>query len=141
MNNQWDILFAMRQAYSKCCEPICRRYDLTQMELSILMLLDENPEEDTAQDIVNKWYLAKSHVSVSIDQLQKKGYLIREKDSLNKKKIHLILQESSAPVIRDGKEARDSFGHAMEKGMTPEEAQVLRQSLTILLNNLKEYLD
>ena len=141
MSEQWDILFAMRQAYSKCCDPICRKYELTQMELSIIMLLDENPDRDTAQDIVNQWYLAKSHVSVSIDQLQKKGFLTREQDTANRKKYHLILSASTGPVIKDARAARDAFLLAIERGMNEEERRQFHNSLTTLLANLKEYIE
>ena len=56
----------MEKLYSALFSPLLERCGLTQLEADILMFLANNPEYDTARDIVEKRRLAKSHVSVGV---------------------------------------------------------------------------
>ena len=60
--------------YHHCTRPVCERFELTQAEFDILMFLTNNPEYDTAADIVRIRLLTKSHVSMAIKNLKKRGY-------------------------------------------------------------------
>lgn len=53
----------MRRLYSRMLTPLLERYRLTQLEMDILLFLANNPEHDTARDMVELRHLAKSHVS------------------------------------------------------------------------------
>ena len=63
----------MEKLYSALFSPLLERCGLTQLEADILMFLANNPEYDTARDIVEKRRLAKSHVSVGVDALAERS--------------------------------------------------------------------
>ena len=71
----------MEKLYSALFSPLLERCGLTQLEADILMFLANNPEYDTARDIVEKRRLAKSHVSVGVDALAERGLLERRPPS------------------------------------------------------------
>ena len=51
---------------------VCDKYHLNQMEYNILMFLYNNPQHNTAADIVKIRKSTKSHVSTAIKELEKK---------------------------------------------------------------------
>ena len=69
----WDHLFLFKRLYDQTMDPIAQRWDLTRMELDILLFLANAPAYDTAADIVERRRLTKSHVSVSIHSLIRRG--------------------------------------------------------------------
>ena len=64
--NFWEDQKIVTSFYSQCVKPVCEKYGLTRMEFDILMFLSNNPEYNTASDIVRIRLLTKSHVSISL---------------------------------------------------------------------------
>lgn len=77
----WDHLFLFKRLYDQTMDPIAQQWDLTRMELDILLFLANAPAYDTAADIVERRRLTKSHVSVSIHSLIRRGWLERSPTS------------------------------------------------------------
>ena len=59
----WEHQKIFFSFYRTCTKEVCQNYDLTQMEFDILMFLANNPQFDTAAEIVRIRKLTKSHVS------------------------------------------------------------------------------
>lgn len=57
---------AVKTLYSEFVSPVCAKYGLTRIELDILLFLANNTRYDTATDIVEVRFLAKSQVSAAI---------------------------------------------------------------------------
>ena len=87
----WDHLFLFKRLYDQTMDPIAQQWDLTRMELDILLFLANAPAYDTAADIVERRRLTKSHVSVSIHSLIRRGWLERSYLPGNRKSAHLRL--------------------------------------------------
>ena len=66
----------VEELYENMVSPVCEKYELTYMEFTVLMFLANNPQYDTATQIVRYRHLAKSHVSVSIRSLQERGLIL-----------------------------------------------------------------
>ena len=79
-------------------DPICKKWDLTRNELDVLLFLANNPEFDRAVDIVNNRGLSKSHVSLSISNLERRGVLERIDDPDDRRTVHLRLLPQSMPA-------------------------------------------
>ena len=56
----------LRKLYGQLFAPLLERLGLTQLEMDILLFLANHPWKDTARDIVELRYLAKSHVSSGV---------------------------------------------------------------------------
>ena len=140
MNNLWESVFPMREAYVKCIEQVCKKYDLNRTEMAILLFLANNPEYDTAQDIVNVRYLAKSHVSMSVKKLEEIGYLEKYQLPDNKKTFHLRMLETAKPAIREGQMAQRRFMSTLCEGMSKRELDQLRKLFEKVQANLSTFI-
>ena len=78
---------------------VCEKYRLRQMEYDILMFLYNNPQHNTAADIVRYRKSTKSHVSMSLKVLEEKGLIERRIDKDNKKRVEIYLLDSADDII------------------------------------------
>lgn len=123
----WTNQAHIKSLYADCIEPVRRKYGLTRMELDILLFLANNPQFTTASEIVENRHLTKSHVSLAVNTLVKKGYLKKKKAEHNHKTIHLSICPSADAIVRDGQNAQNSFWSILFRDFTPEDyAQILR---------------
>lgn len=136
----WDLQQPLRSLYTLCIEPVCRDYGVTRTELDILLFLDGSPEHDTAAEIADQRCLAKSHVSTSIQSLERNGYLTRLAGCADRRLIHLRLSEKAARVIQAGKDARDVFLGIITAGLDEEERARLHADIERMEENILSYL-
>ena len=64
----------IRKLYCSLFTPLLERRGLTQLEMDILLFLANNPEYDTARDIVEVRKIKANLVSVNVDRLAQEGY-------------------------------------------------------------------
>ena len=126
----------MEKLYSALFSPLLERCGLTQLEADILMFLANNPEYDTARDIVEKRRLAKSHVSVGVDALAERGLLERRRQEGNRKTIHLRLTGEAAPIVEDGRAAQKQYGKLLFAGFTAEDFRLLTALMDRVAGNV-----
>lgn len=75
LSDLWDLRSLTKRLYGQRIQPVCEAYGLTRMEMDILLFLANNPAFDTARDIVERKQFTKSHVSASVAELERRGYL------------------------------------------------------------------
>lgn len=139
--NIWERQIPVKAVYADCVEWVCKKYGLARSELDILMFLANNPEYNTAADIVEIKHMTKSHVSTSVQNLEKNGYITKYRSPGNQKTIHLSLCERSKEVISDGKKALEAFGEILFGGMTKEETAEFWHLVERMQKNMREYLE
>ncbi|WP_455682912.1 MarR family transcriptional regulator [Thomasclavelia sp.] len=130
-----DSISITKKLYAISLEPVYKQYDLTKMELDILLFLANNPEYDSAKDIIERRQLAKSHVSTSIKSLIEKEYLKPTYLHNNKKTVHLILLDSSIEIIKAGQLAQKKFIETIFKDFTKTEKQIIINSFSKISQN------
>ena len=136
----WDYFTHARTLellYHKLQSPVLARYQMTQIELDVLLFLANHPGLDTAKDIVEIRRLTKSHVSAAVEGLSRKGYLLR----VRRKLIHLTLLPEAAPAVADGQANQRAFFQTLEQGLSPQERAQLDALLRRVTENVRqEYL-
>ena len=100
---------SVKQLCSKSMEPIIEEFDLTMIEIGIILFLAESPACDTCRDIADNLLLAKSNVSTAVEHLVQKGLVGREPDQADRRKVHLSLRPSARALVRKGQSARDTL--------------------------------
>jgi MarR family transcriptional regulator for hemolysin len=125
----------MKRLYEKQFEEICRRYQITQNEADIIAFLANNPDFDTARDIVEMRMIAKSYISKSVENLIKKGFLVRISDKEDRRIIHLQLTNSSIPIIDDARLKQKEFVETLFVGMDAYEIETFESLLTKIFDN------
>ena len=136
----WENQNALKALYAQCVETVCRAYDLTRMELDVLLFLANNPSLDTATDIVETRHLTKSHVSQAIQSLERRGYLSRLYRPGNRKTAHLQLNDSAKPIIESGRAQQAQFQAILFRGVSEADCAALRRLIAHVLANVRSAL-
>ena len=87
--------------YESLNRQVCDTWHITQIETDIIAFLKNNPEKDTARDIVEFRMLQKGNVSQAVEDLIQKGFLARRPDERDRRRIHLSLTERALPIAAD----------------------------------------
>ena len=136
----WDQHKTITSYYELLSGEVCDRYELTQMEYDILMFLHNNPQYNTAADIVKVRKSTKSHVSTSLKSLENKGLIERIQSEDNKKHITIVLLEKAELIVQEGIYAQKQFAHNVLSGLTEEEKHMCIKVFHKICNNAEEHL-
>ncbi|MGN1168182.1 MAG: MarR family winged helix-turn-helix transcriptional regulator [Lachnospiraceae bacterium] len=135
----WTCQSHIKSLYSDCVEPVLKKYKLTRMELDVLMFLSNNPQFDTATDIIENRRLTKSHVSLAVDSIVKRGFLHKTHALGNRKTIHLSVLDCALPIVHDGKEAQKKFGSILFYNFSSEDRKQINRLFEQINTNLNQY--
>lgn len=135
--DHFDVTQQVKKKYTLAVEPVCRKWNLTKNELDVLLFLYNNPEFDRAADIVAHRGLTKSHVSLSVSNLEGRGLLTRREDPEDRRAVHLILSGEGRTIAEAGREYQVSFFGAMFEGLSREELLQLQDLMDRIRENIK----
>ena len=136
--NYFDTMSQAQKYYGKYLEPICKQWGLTRNEMDVILFLFNNPEFDRAADIVSRRGIAKSHVSLSVSNLESRGLLIRCAEPADRRAVHLKLTEQACGIARQGREAQHSFFARIYEGISPEEMNQWRSLTEKIVKNIEK---
>ena len=119
-SNFLDSVQHAKRAYSKFQEPVCKKWNLTQKELDILLFLYNNPTYDRAVDIVNLRGITKSHVSISVRSLEDKAFLLCAAHPTDRRTVRLELTEAGRQVAAQARQVQEAFFQALYNGIDPD---------------------
>lgn len=140
MNAVLENLYVSRDLFSSLFGQVCTKYSLTPAEVLVLLFLANNREYDTAKDIVDKLRIAKSHVSVSVKNLEERGYLEGRYQENNRRTIHLRLCELSGDAVAEARRVQERFLAVLGQGFSEEELAVFTNYLRRVNGNMNAYL-
>ena len=132
MKNYFAHCVDVEELYENMVSPVCEKYELTYMEFTVLMFLINNPQYDTATQIVKYRHLAKYNVSISILGEHKGG---------NHRTIHLSVADKARDIIADGRVVQGKFCEIVFAGFSKEEIEALHRFTEQVNRNIKEYLN
>ena len=135
--NYFDIMGRAQKGYARLLDPICKKYDLTRNELDVLLFLANNPGLDRAADIAGIRQITKSHVSLSVSNLEQRGLLYRVFDPEDRRTAHLKLTEAALPIVREGGRIQQQYFDRIFAGLTDEEFAFWRSILDKVCSNIQ----
>ena len=136
----WDKHKTITSYYELLSGRVCDEYGLTQMEYDILMFLHNNPQHNTAAEIVKVRKSTKSHVSISLKNLENKGLVERIQSETNKKHIEIALLDKAELIVEAGINAQKEFAQDVLSGLTEEEKRMCINVFNKICNNAEEHL-
>lgn len=136
----WDKHKTITSYYELLSGEVCDRYGLTQMEYDILMFLHNNPQQNTAAEIVKIRKSTKSHVSTSLKKLENKGLVEKIQSENNKKHIEIVLLDKAKLIVEAGTDVQKQFAQTVLSGLTVEEKQLCIRVFDKICNNAEENL-
>lgn len=119
--NYFDIMGMAKKSYGKLLAPVCDAFGLTRNELDVLLFLHNNPGFDRAADIVAHRGMAKSHVSLSVTNLEERGFLLRRFDENDRRMAHLILTEQGRTAAGKARKVQEAFFASLYREVSEEE--------------------
>lgn len=139
--NYIDFFSSFQELYQRMLLPVCEEYSLSSMELTILLFLANNPEYDTAADIVRKRHLSKSHVSTSVRSLEEKGLLAKELRDGNRRSEHLVICSKSRDMVKKGQNAQNRFLKLLCDGISDVQKQEIVRGIQTMNENVLRALE
>ena len=136
-----EYIYVNRELQSVLFKPVCDKYDINLTEILVLLYLDKKNSSDTARDIVHCLRIAKSHISSSIHNLEKRGYIVGYNDEQDHRAIHLKLCESAHSIIGDIHKVKEEYISVVMKDFTYEEKILFFKYIQKITNNANEFLD
>lgn len=128
----------IKKLYSNAFERIALEYNITANEVMILTFLKDDFDQDMATDIVNNLMISKSHVSLSVNNLEKAGYIEKRQDINDKKKVHLGITEKAKPILDEIEDEQNKLYEVIFNGISEEEVETLKLILQKMCNNINE---
>lgn len=129
------IRSALKRRYTQEMAGVMDKWQLTGMEVDVILFLGNNPGCDTASDMVTLCQLTKSHVSKAVDRLTEMGYITQERDQINRRRVHLLLTDASGPVLKAGQAAQKRFVDALTRGLSEEDKVAMKRTLEVMIEN------
>ena len=126
MNRNTELLMAMRSVarrFDRMLGEIGADYGLTQIEVSILAFLRNNPGRDTASDVIELRGFSKGAVSQGAERLVRRGLLARSADGRDRRRVHLRPTEAAEPVCRALARSRERYLDACFAGFSDAELE------------------
>ena len=121
--------------------PVCEKYELTYMEFTVLMFLTNNPQYDTATQIVKIPSSCKISCIYFYSFLTGTRIDFREHKGGNHRTIHLSVADKARDIIAAGRVAQGKFCEIVFAGFSKEEIEALHGFTEQVNRNIKEYLN
>lgn len=135
----WNLVSLIKEVYAKIMLPISERFNLTLTELNVILFLANNPDCDTATDIVEKRHIKKSHVSMSLKSLEAKNFIQRSYKDNNRRTIYLSLTEAADEVIKQGRAGQKHFVETMLAGLDDNEREQMEYYFAKIMDNMEQF--
>lgn len=119
---------------------IREKYDLRKVDIEVLYYLSKCGDRNTPTDIKDGSMLTKSHISQSVDMLQKRNLLELIPDSNDRRCVHLALTEQARAVVEDINKVWADLNRIVLDGVTEEEKQIFRRVSAKISDNMDQAL-
>ena len=129
----------LSKASDKLIYKIAQKYEMSVIELNILLFLKFNMENNLAKDIVDYLGTTKSHVSKAINNLIDKKMIIRVPDDSDNKKLHLILTDKTKEVIHTAIEERKKIKNILLDGISDQDVITLKRIINKMYENINSF--
>lgn len=136
-----DLVQKTAVAYTELCKPVCHEMKLSQTAFDILMFLSNNPQYDSASDVVKVRKLKANLVSVNINKLVEDGYLIREDFKNDRRKTRLKVTAKADSIVERGRKLQKKFGETLFANIDEQEKEVFFKVLKQMNSNLDSLLE
>ncbi|MDO5155189.1 MAG: MarR family transcriptional regulator [Eubacteriales bacterium] len=124
------------EIYDYLCQPVCKKYDIQQTSLNILLFLANNPGFNTAKDIHKYRGIKQSMVSFHVEKLVRDGYIERESVPEDRRQVKLVCTKKAQALIEEGRRQQELFMRCISEDVTEEDREAYIKVLSILKRNI-----
>lgn len=136
----WNFASEAERAYNYHRKKIMAKFSLSAIEVDVLLFLANNPDMNTAADIVKLRKIAKSHVSLAVKSLTEKKLITQQSDEKNHRVTLLTPTPKAYEIILFGQAEQKKFAEALSRGANYTDREAFNRRLIEITENLrKEY--
>ena len=128
----------MRDYYAKKIKDSFQEFNFSQNEISILIVLKNNPTITTSTELKVVLGVSKTLISRSVDSLEKKGLICTCKDDKDTRIYHLQLTDECKPVLKIIDEEIGKINKTLFYDVSVEEMKNLKQTMSKLQKRVEE---
>ena len=128
-----------RRYYENSFQDLLEKFGLTRLEAVILIFLHNNPDFNTARDIVELRGLSKSNVSTALEALRLRQYLTVRPDPDSRRVRRIFLREEKRDVVEALVRRQQETLGRLTDGFSPEELAEMQRFLDRMEENIKHY--
>jgi MarR family transcriptional regulator for hemolysin len=133
-------MYVMDQYRQECIAPACKEYHLTSTEVTVLLFLYNNPEKNTATDIIKFSRMAKANISKAVEHMIRRDLLVRTRDAQDRRVVHLCLTETALCMMPDLLGAAEQYLRGIFADFSPEEMHTFSEFNTRMAANAESRL-
>lgn len=119
-------------------KPICREHELKNSELNVLLALHLNHSIKTAVDIEKFREMKRGNISVCVDILCQRGFIIQTIDENDRRFKRLKLTEKAEEILENCDEIINSYCSYIFRGVSKEEFEICDKVFKKMNENLDE---
>ena len=127
--------YVMNEYLQECIASVCKEYHLTSTEITVLLFLHNNPDKNTATDIIKYSRMAKANISKAVEHMIRRDLLMRMRDAQDRRVVHLCLTPASESIMPDLLGAAEQYLRGLFAGFTPEEMHTFSEFHTRMAAN------
>ena len=133
-----EYAYKILQVYGALCKPLCQEIKMPQTAFDILMFLANNPEYNTARDIVEVRKIKANLVSINVDKLVQEGFLERQPMENDRRKTKLICTEKAQPIIDKGHKLQENFIEKLFENIDENSRVIFKRTIEDIETNLNK---
>ncbi|MBO5758308.1 MAG: winged helix DNA-binding protein [Clostridia bacterium] len=133
-------MYTMDQFLQACITPVCKEYHLSGTEMTVLLFLYNNPEKNTATDIIKFSRMAKANISKAVEHMIRRDLLVRTRDAQDRRVVHLCLTETALCMMPDLLGAAEQYLRGIFADFSPEEMHTFSEFNTRMAANAESRL-
>ena len=115
------------QAYNRHIEETAHRLGLAKPEADVLLFLANNPQHNTARDVVQYRGFSKTYVSRSVESLVRQGLLTTVQSAADRRVQYLHLTERASLPVRLLRQSQKEFFHFLTEDLSDQEVAMLER--------------
>ncbi len=114
-------MYTLSQYLEECIAPVCKEYNLNSTEMTVLLFLHNNPDKNTATDIIAYSRIAKANISKAVEHLMRRDLVVRMRDAQDRRVFHLCLTETAERMMPDLHAVAEAYLRGVFADFSPEE--------------------
>lgn len=127
-------LYSANHAMNRAYKPLLETLGLTYPQFIVMVVLWEK-DKQTVKELGEKLFLASNTLTPLLKRLEKMGYVTRQRDSVDERKVLISLTRQGTELKENALAIPDCIIEAT--GLTAEKLQHLQEQLSLLRKNLE----
>lgn len=116
---------------------IADEFNLKLIDVRILFYIYTSEHSVIADDIVDDLFCSKAHISMSLKELEKKGYVYKTQSKEDKRKFVIHYNDKIIPIINLSNKIRDKLVSIALEGIDEEKIKIYNEVVDKSIENIK----